>query len=267
MKKEELYKEIGYVDPDIIEEADSITKKGFMKRNWIRVASIAACLVVLVAVAIPLVNEEKKSDGDKVTITNRPSEEMAQFPDLSEIKGGAKVQYVEDIPMESVSADLAQLSLDDIFHKMNTAIFMGTVKEVRNIEIAFGNYTEYRALVQIQVTKVYRGEMKEGDIIMVLLPCGINTGVWVEDTDVVSQIQEGVTGIFMPTIYDKDSYMEMDGIRLNYQDLGDYGFSDGERFAFLQLEKGLALSTWQYPELEKATTLDEVEQYILKQLQ
>lgn len=266
MKKEELYKEIGLVDTDIIEEAEHITKKGFMKRNWSKVASVAACLVLLMAVVIPVLNNDQKFDGGAVTITKKPGGEFAEFPDLSKITGGAKVAYVEEVPQVSMAADLATLTLDDIFHQMNTVLFKGTVKTIRNIEVTINKYMEYRALAQIQVEKVYRGKMKEGDVITVLLPCGINNGVWVEDTDVISQMQEGTMGIFMPSVYDEDSYMEMDGVRLNYSQMADYGFGDGERFAFLQTKKGLALSTWQYPELAKATSLDEVEQYILKNI-
>ena len=47
----------------------------------------------------------------------------------------------------------------------------------------------------------------------------------------------------MPVIYDdENSIWEQNGAKLDKRDIADYGFADGERFAFLETEDGLVFS-------------------------
>ena len=81
-------------------------------------------------------------------------------------------------------------------------------------------------------------------------------------------MKAGVTGIFMPVIYDdENSIWEQNGARLDKRDIADYGFADGERFAFLETEDGLVFSRDAYGSIDDATTLDEVEDYIKAMLE
>ena len=67
----------------------------------------------------------------------------------------------------------------------------------------------------------------------------------------------------MPMIYDdENSIWEQNGAKLDIRDIADYGFADGERFAFLETEDGLVFSRDAYSSIANATTLDEVEDYI-----
>ena len=109
---------------------------------------------------------------------------------------------------------------------------------------------------------VYRGNCSPGTIASVVIPCPINSEVWVEDTGVVSAMRPGMSGIFMPMVYDTSSIYSENGATLYWQDLAPYGFSDGERFAFLKTDQGLVFARDAYPSLANATTLDAVEQFI-----
>ena len=81
-------------------------------------------------------------------------------------------------------------------------------------------------------------------------------------------MKTGVTGIFMPVIYDdENSIWEQNGARLDKRDIADYGFADDERFAFLETEDGLVFSFFSYGSIDDATTLDEVEDYIKAMLE
>mgnify|MGYP001856921961 FL=1 len=81
-------------------------------------------------------------------------------------------------------------------------------------------------------------------------------------------MKAGVTGIFMPVIYDdENSIWEQNGARLDKRDIADYGFADGERFAFLETEDGLVFFRDAYGSIDDATTLDEVEDHIKAMLE
>ena len=67
----------------------------------------------------------------------------------------------------------------------------------------------------------------------------------------------------MPMIYnDENSFWEQNGAKIDKRELADYGFADGERYAFLQTEDGLVFSREAYSSIANATTLDEIEEYI-----
>ena len=67
----------------------------------------------------------------------------------------------------------------------------------------------------------------------------------------------------MPMIYnDENSFWEQNGAKIDKRELADYGFADGERYAFLQTDDGLVFSREAYSSIAKATTLDEIEEYI-----
>ena len=124
----------------------------------------------------------------------------------------------------------------------------------------------YRAIAEIEVETVYRGSCNAGDIVSVLLPSPVMNGFWAEDTDTVSSMQAGMTGIFMPIVYDDTSVREQNGARLALKDIADYGFADGVRYAFLETQNGLVFSRSSYESISDATTLDEIENYILNMI-
>ncbi len=188
--------------------------------------------------------------------------------ELPNSTGNVKVQYVKNTPDVRIQNDLVQLTEDELFHKYNTSIFKGEVKDIQNIKIDFGSGNKhYQAIASIKVDEVYRGNEKTGDIVRVLLPCPVNSDIWVEDTGVVSQVRVGTVGIFMPKKYDDNDYWEESGSRLILKDISGYGFMDGERFAFLQTKNGIIYADWAYPSVSEVSTLDELKGYVLKMIE
>ena len=165
--------------------------------------------------------------------------------------------------MES-SCSLIYLTEEELFTYFDTAVFRGTVREIRNIELDFNGDSAYRAIAEIEVERVYRGPCEAGETVSVMLPCPIEQGLWVEDTETVSAMREGMSGIFMPVVYDSEnSRWEQNGAVLIKKDLVDYGFADGVRYAFLETELGLIFDRGAYESIADAQTIDEIEEYIL----
>lgn len=243
---EDDFKEIGFIDEKYIQEADIIMGKSILKKTWIKIATTAACFVLILGIGILLAYNQ----GDTIKLTDASNKVSAK--------------YVNNVPAIITTGDLVELSEKELFSKYDTAIFKGRILKVDNIQIDMNGQKEYRAVAQIKVEKVYRGDFKTEDTLSILLPCPINGGVWVEDTETVSSMKVGMTGIFMPIKYTEKSYYEANGAKLALKDIADYGFADGERYAFLEKDNNLIFAKWAYKSIEKATTLEEIEVYIEK---
>ena len=219
------------------------------KSNWKILAPITACLIIAAVLAVPFFNRSVDTDdGLTLNLSN----------------GNVSVCYIDKLPnLPSVSNLLLYLTEDELLHEYDTDIFSGTIKEIRNIEIDFNGHTDYRAFAKIEVADVFRGDIKSGDVVPVLLPAPINVeGLWVEDTDVISHMAIGTNGIFMPLKYDESHYREEAGTKLYYVDIAKYGLLDGERYVFLDTPEGLVFARWAYESITNATKLDEIKQYI-----
>ena len=164
--------------------------------------------------------------------------------------------------------DLQLLTEEEVFSTSDMAIFKGIVLEIKNVELDFSGVKEYRAIAQIEVKEVFQGSCKEGETVSVLLPCPISEDIWVEDTDVISAMKSGMTGIFMPVLYnDENSIWKQNNACLVKKDIAEYGLLDGLQYAFLETESGLVFSKETYESIADVTTLNEVEEYIQTMLQ
>ncbi|MHB1155189.1 MAG: hypothetical protein ACYC00_23055, partial [Eubacteriales bacterium] len=181
--------------------------------------------------------------------------------------GNISAKYVKKAPHVISLSDLVFLTEEEIFNNYNTSVFKGTVEEIRNIKIDFNGSAEYRAIAKIKIDKIYRGNETAGDIISVLIPCPIDSGTWVEDTDVISGIRVGTNGIFMPVKYDETSYREENGARVYWLDIAEYGFMDGMRFAFIKIENGMIFDRDAFMSVKTANSFDEIEEYIIEMLE
>ena len=189
--------------------------------------------------------------------------------ELKNSRGNVRVKYVDNVPDSALrsSSQLMWLTEEELFHKWNTSIFKGAVEEIRNIRIDFNGSTEYRAIARIKIDKVYRGDESAGQVVSVLLPSPVGTGLWIEDTDVISAMRVGMTGIFMPIKYDDTFYWEQNDTKLFWSDIAEYGFLDGMRFAFLVSDsEGIIFEREAYPSIAAANSLDEIERYIMQML-
>lgn len=249
MKPEEISVAMGHIDDSIIEETNGVRQsKKAKKRGWVKWAACAACLALVLAVGIPMINHQ----GGQIS--------------LSGGSVGVTVKYTDNALATSGSPDLKYLTEDELFTYLDTAIFKGTVSEIKNIELDFNGALEYRAIAKIKVEKIYRGPCAVGDTVSVLLPGPISEGVWVEDTETVSAMRAGTTGIFMPVIYDETSIWEQNGAKLVKKDIADYGFADGVRYAFVETAGGLVFDRGSYASVSGAASLEEIENYILSKI-
>ena len=180
---------------------------------------------------------------------------------LPKSSGNASVRYIKNPPMIKTSQSLISLTEDEIFSdEWASAIFYGRVTEIRNIVLNFNFSLDYRAIAKIKVEEAYKGDIAVGDVISVLLNCPIASGVWVTDTEVTSQLREGMTGIFMPRRFSETDYWEQNGAKLLIRDVAPYILN--ERFAFLETPGGLAYAEWAFPSLPKNATLQDVKALI-----
>jgi len=247
-KPMQLLQSLGQVDDTYISEAAAPGVQN-LRCSWLRWSVPAACLALALAIGIPLLPVWPK-----------------RLP-LSDGSHNVQVRYVNQVPAGSVSVQslLERLSEDELLTRWNPAMLRGTVRRIRNLEIRFGSTTAHRAVAEIAVETVYRGAVEPGTVIRVLLPCPIGTGIWVEDTEIVTQMQAGMPGIFILIDYDEQAIWQQNNGTLKLSDIAGYGIPDG-RYAFLDTSNGLAFARHDYPSLAGAADLDAVEQFLLKSI-
>lgn len=233
------------IDDKYIDE--TLNYKKNKKITWIKFGAVAACFaVVFSSIYLAWANTSKK-----------------QFI-LSDNSYNVTVKYINRVPFDNTSTSymLAYYTEEELLSD-NTDIFKGKILSVDNIVMDFNGEKLYRAIAQIKIEKVYRGSCDKGETVSVMLPCPINQNFWVEDTDIISAMKEGMTGIFMPTAYnEQNSILKYNNAVLVKKDIADYGFPDGMRYAFLETEDGLIFDRGSYETISDAKTLDEVEKYI-----
>lgn len=271
MKQIELFQAIGHIDDDLIIDAgtdkftdiitdsfldtgrDAASDSGAAKRTrrFIKRKLIpAAAGFILIALVLTIVSRNRNSNHTDLILS-----------------GNISIRYIDKAPTFNNSYSLAErLTEEELFHKYNTDVFLGTVKKIKNIEISFGGSKEYRSIAKIKINKVYRGDKKAGEVTAILLPCPINTGVIVEDTEVISKLRVGENGIFMPVKYDKESVEVVNSEKLYLSELTEYGLMDGARFAFLETKHGLIFDRTTYESVKAAASIQEIEDYVMKML-
>lgn len=243
MKREEFFALLEDVEDTMVIDAREPVKKNRRLRR-IGLGAAAACLALAILGYSLLHRGEPAPNSEGVTI-----------------------QYIDEAPFSASKNMLIYLTEEELFTHFDTAIFKGTVTEFRNIQLDFNGDKSYRALAKIQVDHTYRGDCAVGEVVTVLLPCPITDGIWVEDTEIISRLEVGMTGIFMPIIYNEESYWEQNGATLRLWDVAEYGFADGMRYAFLETDSGLVFARHAYPSIEDAKSLEEIETFILTMIE
>ncbi|MCM1057564.1 MAG: hypothetical protein NC517_08155 [Firmicutes bacterium] len=264
--KEELFEALNHIDDAYIAEAapwehssserlTQAAKTTGLRRRGIRTAACAAAFLCAAAFIFTGIRLYQNGSG-RVSIP------------LSEASKNVTASYVEsaDIPAVSAAADLAFLTETEIFNRYDTVIFRGTVTSVRNIELNFNGWKEYQALAEIRISRIFRGDLDPGDTLTVLLPCPVMEDYHVSDCAVAEAIRPGTEGIFMPVKYDDSYICTRNDATLQYNDIADYGFFDGSRWAFLSTDTGLLFDSSAFESLKDPETLDDIELYITKML-
>ena len=242
MNGERLTRLIGEVDDRFVEESMEVKEDRRGRRRWTGGLIVAAVLTLFVMTW----------DGFKEMIP------------LSDNSSHMSVAYIEedDFDVGVSSANLAELSEDELFSKWNPAVVRGIVKQIDYIELDFNGQEEYQSIVTIDVTDVYRGDVKPNQTIRVLTVAGVGSNVLQSDADVISELRLGMEGIFMPRRHDASHIWSQNGATLQMMDVSEYGFPDGERYLFLNTEQGLVFNRDAYPSLRDAKTLNDVERFM-----
>ena len=249
MNNTKILRAIGGINDELIERAGQrkeVKRTSFTPQlKW--AAPLAACLIIAVMVALPLLNNG------------------ADF-DLS-LSSGVSVRHINNPPIIHSAASLVYLTEEEMFaeyfHGYEIVIFGGTVKEVNNIVMDFNGHEMYRAIAKIEVSEALRGAVQIGDIVSVLLPAPVSMeDFWVSDTSVSSQITPGTRGFFTPIRYDETSIIRMNEATLFLSEIAVFGLPDGERWAFIETPDGLVFARSAYESIADATSLDDVRQYI-----
>ena len=244
MKRDEFFRVLEDLDPKLVEEADTGCRP-----VWPKLLA-AACVAAVLAV---------------VYLTASPENPVEEVPLLKST--GVSITVLEQPPAVSGSmADLVWFTEEELLAAEGTDIFRGTVVSIRNLQIDYNGSVNLDAVAEIRVEEVFRGTVQPGDVVTVRLGFPISEGLWVEETDTLAAMEEGISGIFMPVKYREDACREENGAKLYLREIADYGFGDGARFAFLEKEGRLIFAEWAYPSLRDVATLDDVAAFIRQML-
>jgi hypothetical protein len=245
MNSNDLYNAIGKLDDNILEQSETTKKKSGRLTQF----AMAACLGLVLFAGILMIAPQ-----GKITLSN--------------YSAGVTVRY-SNVPFYfgDGGGNQIYLSEEELFAHYDTAVFKGTIIKIDNIMMDFNGAKEYRAIAKINVEKVYRGDCAEEEVVTVLLPCPIAFCFQSSNAGIVTKMKVGMTGIFMPVMYDETSKREENGATLMLKDVADYGFMDADRYAFLATANGLIFDRETYTSIAGATTLSEIEDYVQKMIQ
>lgn len=114
-----------------------------------RVAVAAACIIALLS-GTSVVNRQL----NRIPLSDKSSNVTAYYTRNPFMFFGA-----------ASSGCLTSLTEEELFTEFDTAIFKGTIAQIRNIVVNFNGEREYRAIAEIKVEKVYRGTCKDGEMV------------------------------------------------------------------------------------------------------
>ena len=242
MKSEQILRLLGEVDDRYIEESMMIERKPYQRLKW------GAGLLIAVAAGFMLFTSNVWNE--RIPLSTDSTANSVHIVDQSKV--------TSDISEEN----MMDMTEDELFSKWNPVVVRGTVTNIRHIEIDFNGETEYQSLITIHVSNVYRGDVQIGRDLIVRADAIKETGQ-TTDASVISQVKQGMEGIFMPIPYDDEFVWEQNEATLRLKDIADYGFPDGERYLFLDTPNGLLFERDAYPSLQGVDSLDEVEDWMM----
>lgn len=284
MTREELFRAVGEVREDQVMEAELVKKQESL---WRRYGVLAACFAVVLTAGI-LWNQMHHTGRDLPAAGQIGTDEAGDagaYKEDSSLDGSdysapedaaARLLYSTNVqwaeldfenlrPAEneetlwSSSACLAWVEPEELL-AMDTAVFRGTVRNVRYAEITAGSYQAFYTIVTVEVTDCVRGGLGTGDIYNILY-----TGVPTYSTSIsgdLNKLEIGSDAVFMPYWSGPEAgWMTEDGF-FAYIDLAELYFDEGIRFLFLDTGDGLSFDRTAYADIAEAETLDEVMDYL-----
>ncbi len=268
MKGRAVFDALAHLDESVIEESEGTSKRsvspgaGRIMRTVALIAAAAAAVAVIaghVWPSVPDTAEPKDGQSQAEPYEIRLSEATTAEVTLAEegeVPGGAK-------------SELKYFTEEELFSREGVIAFRGKITGLTNIKISFGRVSCYRCIAEILVSKVYKGDVKAGETVRMLVPCPVpvdDLGVWYEDSDTAVHMRPGMEGIFMPYVYGEDSVWSMGDRAVRMLDLAECGLGDGVRWAFLDTERGLVYERYSYEGADGSRDLDDIERYVVKML-
>lgn len=286
MTREELFRAVGEVREDQLAEAEAMRRSGL--RRW--GSPLAACLAmaVIAAAALPWLRDQERwkglgenfspsitreeqmdsggedlnggkedLDGNSYWMDGeaRPASNDSRNVEIGELDGPGKSGF-----MISSSSCLAWLDPEEIFAR-DTAVFRGTVRDLRFYMVQAGPDTLYYTVADVEVDACIRGDLEPGEMASVVYP-GAKGYMSTSISGPLCGMDVGDEGIFMPVRTSRETGWERGDCFLCYADLGEFVLSEGMRFVFLNTGEGLEFERYVYEEIAGAETLDEVEAYV-----
>lgn len=283
MTREELFRAVGEVREDQVTEAETGKKQA---APWRQYGTLAACLAVALTAGIVWnqiyhagrdltvpgqtetggggdagVYEDSRLDGaDYSAPEDAPARHIySAGVEIGEFKaeGGDSRKAGDDAQS---SACLAWLEPEELFAR-DTAIFRGTVLNLRYFEVAAGSERSYYTVASVEVTDCVRGGLAAGDIYNVLYlgaPGCMSTSL----SGGLDRLEAGSDAVFMPYIAGEDTGWSSGEDYFCYADLAELYFDEGDRFLFLDTGDGLSFDRAAYSDIADAEALDEVMDYL-----
>lgn len=278
MTKEDLFRAVGEVREDQVTEAETMRKQG---RPWKRYAALAACFAVVLTAVFAMARlrpaeehgggqadggivEDSSLDGSDYSVPETAKTDAPARPiysvgaEIGEFQSeGETGKTANDVRS---SASLAWLEPEEIFAR-DTAVFRGTVMDLRYFEVTVGRESRYYTAASVEVTDCVRGKLAAGDIYCVLYP-GAAGRMSTSISGDLENLKVGSDAVFMPYIAAADTGWSSGKDYFCYADLADLYFEEGIRFLFLDTGDGLSFERNVYADIAGAETLDEVMDYL-----
>lgn len=301
MTREELFRAVGEVREDQIEEAETVKKQ---VRPWRRVGALAACLALIVTATATTAAELREADRWKAIIGSfNPAIEVEEDPDQWPVlvqpfnpaadSGGAAAGGAGDMdgcdyshpadrplrPDWSTGVEIGELAgpgdgetmlgmsaclawmSEEEILAQNTVIFRGTMQDLQYYVVSGGLIELYYTRALVEVTDSIRGDLTKGETVA-LLYLGAKGYMSTSISGPLEDLDVGSDAIFMPIRTNRDTGRQEGGSYFCYADLAELYLSEGMRYVFADTGEGLNFERSTYPALETAETLDEVAAYI-----
>ena len=270
---------------------DEVLLRKSKKYRFVKIGgSLAACLVVVVALSVAISNggifgatgtsssnmgaasETAESASDTAAGEAQDSadqfgqadgeENDAAAPEESQIAEGTdpgsspeegEAAQESELTSGNGAGSLMWYEPEEIFAQ-DIAIFRGTVESIVDVtsdSVDGSGAGQAYTQITVKVTSCLKGDLKEGDLCVIRLPILLSYQNYYDDYYMdLTKLSEGSEAIFMPRVGEP------------------YYFNEGRRYLFLETMDGVSYAEEVYDiPSEGAVTLDDVEEYIREMLQ
>lgn len=298
MKREDLFRAVGEVREEQIQEAAEVKRLVRLTKPWRQMAAAAACLALIVSVCAagnwmgkeiewryiigsfnPLDTSRESAggggdsggtftagglDGNNYSSdgTTKPSPNLSWGVEIAELQWEGTVEIPETGAEASPSSGLLRLGDETAEDLLGGAevIFRGTVQNLRYAQIESHDYRAFYTIASVEVTDSIRGNLTEGEIYSILYT-GF-PGRMPAISENLGYLKIGSDAIFMPLWTNPEAGWKTEDGFFAYIDLADMYFDEGLRLLFLDTGENLMFERSVYPNIAGAETLDDVAAYL-----